>query len=231
MLYSFSKGGIHPPENKLSANNKILDLQVPASVIIPLGQHLGTPAKPIVNKGDVIKAGQLIATGEGFVSSNVHSSVSGKVIKIDDVIDVSGYKKPAIFIAVEGDQWIDAIDRTLVLNKTISLAGEEIIKKIADSGIVGLGGATFPTQVKLSVPRGKKAEYLIINGVECEPYLTSDHALMMEKGEEIMVGIQILKKALNAEKAIVGIENNKPDAIRSIKGTGKKIYRNCRLCA
>jgi electron transport complex protein RnfC len=222
VLYSFSKGGIHPPENKLSANNKILDLQVPSSVIIPLGQHLGAPAKPVVNKGDAIKAGQLIARGEGFVSSNVHSSVSGKVSKIDDVVDVSGYKKPAIFIEVEGDQWIDGIDRTPVLNTTISLAGEEIIKKIADCGIVGLGGATFPTQVKLSVPRGKKAEYLIINGVECEPYLTSDHILMLEKGEEIMVGIQILKKALNVEKAIVGIESNKPDAIRHLKVLAKK---------
>lgn len=216
-MQTFTHGGVHPPENKLSANCRIRDLEIPRSVVLPLSQHLGTPAKPVVNKGDVVKTGQLIAKGDGFVSSDVHASVSGKVSKIDDVVDMSGYKRPAVFIDAEGDEWADGIDRNPALATTIALGGLEIIRRIGEMGIVGLGGATFPTQVKLTVPRGKKAEYLVINGVECEPYLTSDHALMLEKGEEIMVGIQILKKALNVDKAIIGIENNKTDAIRNFK--------------
>ena len=222
MSTTFTKGGIHPPENKLSAQSRICDLQIPASVIIPLGQHLGAPAKPVVNKGDTVKAGQLIAKGDGFVSSNIHASVSGKVNKIDEAVDVSGYKKPAIFIDTAGDEWMETINRDPALLKAFSLTGQEIIGKIGEMGIVGLGGATFPTQVKLSVPRGKKAEYLVVNGVECEPYLTSDHALMLEKGEEIMVGVQILKKALNVEKAIIGIENNKADAINHLRILAQK---------
>jgi electron transport complex protein RnfC len=197
-------------------------MQPPASAIIPLGQHLGAPAKPLVNRGDNVKTGQLIAKGDGFVSSNIHSSVSGKVSKIDECTDVSGYKRPAVFIDTEGDEWLETIDRTPGLINTSSLTGEEIIQKITDAGIVGLGGATFPTQVKLSVPRGKKAEILVINGVECEPYLTADHALMLEKGEEIMVGIQLLKKALKVEKALVGIEINKPDAIKHLNALASK---------
>ena len=216
MLQTFTRGGVHPPENKLSANCGIRDLEIPKSVVLPLGQHLGAPAKPVVGRGDVVKTGQLIAKGDGFVSSCVHASVSGKVNKIDDVVDLSGYKRPAIFIDTEGDEWAEGIDRSPALSTDIRLSGQEIIQRIGETGIVGLGGATFPTQVKLSVPRGKKAEYLIVNGVECEPYLTSDHALMLEKGEEILVGVQILKKALNVEKAIIGIENNKPDAIRHL---------------
>jgi electron transport complex protein RnfC len=217
VLYTFTRGGVHPPENKLSANCRIRELEIPRSVVLPLSQHLGAPAKPVVNKGDVVKTGQLIARGDGFVSSHVHASVSGKVSKIDDAVDVSGYRRPAVFIDTEGDAWAEGIDRSPALSTTILLSGQEIIQRISETGIVGLGGATFPTQVKLSIPRGKKAEYLIINGVECEPYLTSDHALMLEKGEEILVGVQILKKALNVDKAIIGIENNKTDAIRHLK--------------
>jgi electron transport complex protein RnfC len=222
VLKTFTRGGVHPPENKLSADSRIRDLEIPRSVVLPLSQHLGAPAKPVVNKGDVVKTGQLIARGDGFVSSHVHASVSGKVSKIDDVVDMSGYKRPAVFIDTEGDEWAEWIDRSPALATTILLSGPEIIQRISESGIVGLGGATFPTQVKLSIPRGKKAEYLIINGVECEPYLTSDHALMLEKGEEIMVGVQILKKALNVDQAIIGIENNKTDAIRHLTVLAQK---------
>jgi len=222
VLKTFTRGGVHPPENKLSANSRIRDLGIPRSVVLPLSQHLGAPAKPVVNKGDVVKTGQLIASGDGFVSSHVHASVSGKVSKIDDIVDMSGYKRPAVFIETEGDDWAEGIDRSPALATTILLSGQEIIQRISERGIVGLGGATFPTQVKLSIPRGKKAEYLVINGVECEPYLTSDHALMLEKGEEILVGVQILKKALNVDKAIIGIENNKPDAIRNLRLLAQK---------
>jgi len=222
VLKTFTRGGVHPPENKLSANSRIRDLGIPRSVVLPLSQHLGAPAKPVVNKGDVVKTGQLIASGDGFVSSHVHASVSGKVSKIDDIVDMSGYKRPAVFIETEGDEWAEGIDRSPALATTILLSGQEIIQRISERGIVGLGGATFPTQVKLSIPRGKKAEYLVINGVECEPYLTSDHALMLEKGEEILVGVQILKKALNVDKAVIGIENNKPDAIQNLKVLAQK---------
>jgi electron transport complex protein RnfC len=191
VLKTFRKGGIHPPENKFSAHNGIRQLPLPGSVAILLSQHLGAPAKVIVNKGDEVRTGQIIARGEGFVSSNVHASVSGKIARIDDVTDISGYRRQAVFIDVAGDNWIETIKRDNTLEKEINITGEEILKKITEAGIVGLGGATFPTHVKLTVPRGKKADCLIVNGVECEPYLTSDHSLMLEKGEEIVVGIQL----------------------------------------
>ena len=213
MLKTFSLGGVHPAENKLSAGNKIEVLPVPAQVSIPIAQHIGAPSTPVVKKGDSVKVGQLIAKSSGFVSANIHSPVSGTVFKIDNVLDASGYKRPAVIIKVDGDEWDESIDRSPELKKEITLSPEEIIKKVGEAGIVGLGGATFPSHVKLSVPPGKKCDVLILNGVECEPYLTSDHQLMMEKGEEIMVGTEILMKALKVDKAVIGIENNKPDAI------------------
>ncbi|MBN1789857.1 MAG: electron transport complex subunit RsxC [Bacteroidales bacterium] len=217
MLRTFHKGGIHPPESKLSAHKPIQVLPVPGTVAILLSQHMGAPAKVIVNKGDEVKTGQIIARGEGFLSGNIHSSVSGKVSRIEEVQDVSGYRRQAVFIDVAGDEWEDGINLDTNLDKEIRYDGPEILKRITEAGIVGMGGATFPTHVKLTVPRGKKAECLVINGVECEPYLTSDHALMLEKGEEIMVGIQLLKKALQVNKAYIGIENNKPDAIEKMR--------------
>lgn len=213
MLKTFPTGGVHPPENKLTAGIPIEYLPVPGNVVIPLSQHIGAPANPVVAKGDTVKTGQLIAEGKGFVSANVHSSVSGKVSKVDASADSSGLKQTAVFIDVEGDEWLDTIDRSTDIVRDIRQSPEEIIKKCFESGIVGLGGATFPSHIKLNVPSGKKCDVLIINGVECEPYLTSDHRLMLEKGEEILVGISILMKALKVEKAMIGIENNKPDAI------------------
>ena len=213
MFKTFAKGGVHPQENKLSAKGKITDMPLPSSVSIPLSMHLGVPAKPVVEKGSEVKVGQLIAKGEGFVSANVHSPFSGKVTKIDKSLDSTGYKRDSIFIEIEEDNWVEEIDRSVGIKKEFNLSSEEIIGKINDAGIVGLGGATFPSHVKLTVPRGKKAEYLLINGVECEPYLTADHALMLEKSEEILIGVSLLKKALKVEKAIIGIENNKADAI------------------
>lgn len=213
MLKTFPIGGVHPPENKLTAAIPIEYLPVPETVTIPVSQHIGSPSVPVVNKGDSVKTGQIIATGKGFVSANIHSSVSGKVNKIEVAADSTGYKQTAVFIDVEGDEWISTINRSKEINRNIKLSPEEIIKRCFESGIVGLGGATFPSHVKLTVPTGKKCEVLIINGVECEPYLTSDHRLMLEKGEEILTGVSILMKALKVEKAMIGIENNKPDAI------------------
>ncbi len=216
-MKTFKLGGVHPPENKLSKDAPIRELPLPEVVSIPLSQHLGVPANPVVNKGDTVKTGQLIAKGEAFISANIHSSVSGVVQKIDEVVDTSGYRKKAIIIKVEGDQWEEGIDLSSDLVKEITLSAEEIVKKVNENGIVGMGGATFPSHVKLMVPQGKKAEYLIINGVECEPYLTSDHRLMLEKAEQMLVGIQIQMKALGVDKAIIGIENNKPDAIEHLR--------------
>lgn len=212
-LLTFSRGGVHPPENKISAGKRIEFAGLPEQVVIPVSQHLGAPSKVLVNRGDEVKTGQLIAQAEGFVSTNIHSSVTGKVLKVDTFADASGYKKMAVQIQVEEDQWEDGIDTSDDLLASIEGSSEEIRNKILSAGIVGLGGATFPSHVKLMTPKGKKAEYLLINGVECEPYLTADHALMMEKNKQLVVGIKILMKGLGVEKAIIGIENNKPDAI------------------
>ncbi|MCU0461977.1 MAG: electron transport complex subunit RsxC [Bacteroidales bacterium] len=212
-MKTFPTGGVHPPENKLTSNCPIQVLPIPQSVAIPVSQHIGSPANIIVNKGDSVKTGQVIAESKGFVSACIHSSVSGKVNKIDTVIDSTGYRQTAVFIDVEGDEWVDTIDRTDEIVTEIKLSSEEIIKRCLQSGIVGMGGATFPSHVKLTVPAGKKCEVLIINGVECEPYLTSDHRLMLERGEEVLIGASILMKALNVNKAMIGIENNKRDAI------------------
>jgi len=216
-LKTFTLGGVHPEENKLSADKAIEVLPLPEKVYVPVSQSLGAPSKVVVEKGATVKTGQLIAKGESFISANVHSPVSGKVVKIDDVIDSSGYKRQAVFIDVVGDEWEESIDRSPEIISEITAERDTIIKKINELGVVGLGGATFPTHVKLMVPDGKKAEYLLINGVECEPYLTADHRLMLEKGEEMMIGISILKKALGVSKAFIGIENNKPDAIEHLR--------------
>ena len=214
-LKTFPMGGVHPEENKLTASKPIQKLAVPEEVVIPISQHIGAPAKPVVEQREKVKVGQVIAKSEGFVSANIHATISGTVAKIDKVIDATGYKRDAIIIKAgrDGEEWDEQIDLTDTLVKNISIQRDEILKKIADAGIVGLGGATFPSHVKLSVPKGKKADCLIINGVECEPYLTSDHRLMLEKGDEIIVGTRILMIALGVEQAIIGIENNKSDAI------------------
>lgn len=223
MLKTFKIGGVHPPENKLSAGEKIKVLPVPEQVIIPLGQHIGAPATPVVQKGDKVKVGQLIAQASGFVSANIHSPVSGTVLSIDQVTDASGLSKPAVTVKTEGDEWMPEIDRSEKIEHNITQTKEEIIKSITAAGIVGLGGATFPTHVKLTPPPGNTAEVLIINGVECEPYLTADHRIMLERAEEIIIGVQILMKAIGVKRAVIGIENNKKDAIEHLQNVAGKV--------
>ena len=220
-LKTFRMGGVHPLEGKLTAGKAIEQMPVPSEVVMLVSQHLGAPAECVVQKGDQVKVGQLLAKATGFVCANMHSSVSGSVTKVDKILDASGYPKPAIFISVEGDEWVDEIDRTPTVVRECNLEPKEIIDRIAAAGVVGMGGATFPTHVKLSVPPGRKAEFLIINGVECEPDLTSDHRLMLEHGEELLVGIAILRKALGNPPAIIGIERNKPDAIAHLTELAK----------
>ena len=188
-------------------------------IIVPLGQCLGAPADCIVNKGDHVLTGQLIGTAKGFISANVHSPATGTVAKIDVVMDHTGYYKPAVFIDVEPDQWAEGIIETDKLLTDIKLDSKQIIDKVKECGIVGMGGATFPTHVKLMVPEGKKAEYVIINAAECEPYLTCDYRLLLEKTQEFLMGVKILMKAVNTNKGIIGIEQNKMKAIELLDKT------------
>lgn len=216
-MKTFKIGGVHPAENKLSASNPIREAALPKQAVFSMFQHIGAPAKPLVKKGDVVKVGTVIAEAGGFVSAPVHSSVSGTVSKVDVVIDASGTRRQAIFVDVDGDEWEPAIDRSpelVRLSDRPELDAATIINKVKEAGIVGLGGATFPCHVKLSPPPGSKAECVIINAVECEPYLTADHRLMLEHPEEILVGVSLIMKAVSVEKGYIGIENNKPDAIR-----------------
>jgi electron transport complex protein RnfC len=212
-LKTFKIGGVHPPENKLSVDIPIKTLPLPEKVSLPLSQNLGAPAVPVVKKGDRVSVGTLIARGEAFISAHVHASVSGTVEKIDDVLDASGYKNKAIVIQVDGDDWEPAVDRSQDLVRDVDLEAGAIVEKIKAAGVVGLGGACFPTHVKYMFPGDKTADAVIVNGVECEPYLTADHRLMLERTDEILVGALILMKAAKVDRVFIGIEANKPDVI------------------
>lgn len=215
-IRTFRIGGIHPEENKLTHEVPTQVAPLPKQAVFPLSQHIGAPAKPVVAKGDVVKVGTLLAEAGGFVSAPIYSSVSGKVSKIDSAFDASGYRKPAIIVSVEGDEWEESIDRSEVLVKVEDrpeLTPESIVESIKKAGVTGMGGAGFPTFIKLCPPPGATAECVIINAVECEPYITSDYRLMMEHADEIIVGLQLLMKAAKVEKGYIGIETNKPAAI------------------
>ena len=215
-MKTFKIGGIHPEENKLTAEVATQVAPLPAQAVFPLSQHIGAPAKPVVAKGDKVKVGTLIAEAGGFVSAPIYSSVSGTVLKIDTAIDATGYRKPVIVITTEGDEWEESIDRSDKLERLEDhpeLTPEEIVERVKRGGITGMGGAGFPTHVKLCPPPTAKAECVIINAVECEPYITSDYRLMMEHPDEIVVGLQLLMKAAKVSRGYIGIEQNKPKAI------------------
>jgi electron transport complex protein RnfC len=230
-MKTFHIGGVHPAENKLSAGSPIREAALPKQAVFSMFQHIGAPAKPVVQKGDIVKVGTLLAEAGGFVSAPVYSSVSGKVNKIDAVLDASGTRRMAIIIDVEGDEWEESIDRSKDLVRLADrpeLDSKTIVDKIKNAGIVGLGGATFPCHVKLTPPPGCKAECVIINAVECEPYLTADHRLMLEHADEILVGVELIMKAVNVTKGYIGIENNKPDAIKLMTEKAKQ-YPNIEI--
>lgn len=215
-IKTFRIGGIHPDENKLSNDAVTQPAPLPKQAVFPLSQHIGAPAKPVVKKGDKVKVGTLIAEAGGFISAPIHSSVSGTVFKVDNAINASGYLQPAIIINVEGDEWEETIDRSdklETLEEHPELTPEEIVNRIKAAGVVGMGGACFPTFVKLCPPPGAKPECVIINGVECEPYITSDYRLMMEKGDQLIEGVKILMAGAKVNKGYIGIEDNKPAAI------------------
>jgi electron transport complex protein RnfC len=215
-IKTFRIGGIHPEENKLTHEVETKAAPLPRQAIFPLSQHIGAPAAPIVQKGDKVKVGTKIAEAGGFVSAPIFSSVSGTVAKVDTAVDATGYRKPCIFIDVEGDEWEETIDRSEKLELVKDhqeLTPEEIVKRIKDAGVVGMGGACFPTFIKLTPPPTAKAECVIINAVECEPYITADYRLMMEHADEIIVGLELLMKAAKVTRGYIGIETNKPKAI------------------
>lgn len=215
-LRTFRIGGVHPEENKLSLESATQIAGLPRQAVFPLSQHIGAPAKPVVKKGDKVKVGTLLAEAGGFVSAPIYSSVSGTVVKIDEAVDATGYRKPSIVVKVEGDEWEEYIDRTdklETLEAHPELTSEEIIERIKKAGVTGMGGAGFPTFIKLCPPPTAKAECVILNGVECEPYITSDYRLMMEHADEILVGLELLMKAVKVAKGYIGIEENKPKAI------------------
>ena len=221
-MKTFRMGGVHPEENKISNDAAIEVMPVPAQMVVLMNQHLGAPATPIVQKGDKVKVGQLIGEAQAFMCANVHSPVSGTVLKVEPCKDAFGLAKPAVYINVEGDEWMETIDRTPDIKRECTLEPKQIVDKLKEMGIVGLGGATFPAHIKYNIPEGKKAEYLIINAAECEPYLTSDYRVMMEHAEEVCIGVSILRKALGVPNAYIGIENNKPLAIAKMQETARQ---------
>lgn len=216
-IRTFRIGGIHPEENKLTHEVPTQVAPLPKLAIFPLSQHIGAPAKPVVAKGDKVKVGTVLAEAGGFVSAPIHSSVSGTVAKIDTSFDATGYRKPVIIINVEGDEWEESIDRSETLETVEAhpeLTPEDIVERIKNAGVTGMGGAGFPTFIKLCPPPTAKAECVIINAVECEPYITSDYRLMMEHADEILEGLKLLMKAAKVDKGYIGIETNKPKAIQ-----------------
>lgn len=219
-LHTFRIGGVHPLEHKITAEVATVQAPLPVEAIFPLSQHIGAPAKAVVSKGDKVKVGTLIAEANGFVSAPIYSSVSGTVTKIDTVVDASGYRRPAIIVKVEGDEWEETIDRSETLetlDKHPELTAEEIVNRIKWGGITGMGGAGFPCHIKLCPPPTAKAECVILNGVECEPYITSDYRLMVEHADEILVGLDLLMRATHVTQGYIGIEENKPEAIRLLR--------------
>ncbi|MBQ5435590.1 MAG: electron transport complex subunit RsxC [Bacteroidales bacterium] len=221
MKKTFRIGGVHPHDNKISAEAAIEVFPAIETAYVSMAQHLGAPATPVVAVGDKVLVGQVIAEPSGFISGYVHSPVSGTVKKIEPRADIAGNLVPHIEITVEGDEWMENIDRTPDIIREIPYTAEEIIAKVKNAGIVGLGGASFPTHVKLAPPKDKKAECLILNGTECEPYLTSDDRIMRERPEEILLGGVIMMKALGVTRGYVGIEENKPAAIASMTEAAK----------
>ncbi|AWI03816.1 electron transport complex subunit RsxC [Clostridium drakei] len=226
MFKSF-RGGVHPNDRKSYTSGKAIEvLPVPNKVTIPVRQHIGAPCSPVVKKGDEVKKGQVIAKTDAFVSANIHASISGTVVDIGDYNHPVFGKCQAIVIENDGkDEWVEGIP--MERNDWEKLDKKELLNIIKEAGIVGMGGATFPTHVKLSPPPDKKVDTFILNAAECEPYLTADHRMMLEQSERIVNGVKITMKVLGIDKGYVGIEQNKPDAIdamtKAFEGTGIQV--------
>jgi electron transport complex protein RnfC len=212
--FSF-KGGIHPPDSKEHTKDKpITPVKIPSRLTVPLVQHIGAPAVPAVKTGDEVKMGQIIGTAGGFVSAPVHAPVSGKVGAVATVPLPSGAIAPAVVIENDGQDTWAALQGYADI---ASLSAEQVRGSILSAGIVGMGGAAFPTHVKLSPPKGKTIDALVLNGVECEPYLTADYRLMLENSREIVEGTKLIMKALGVARGHIGIEANKPQAAAAVR--------------
>lgn len=222
------KGGIHPPDKKeLSKDRAIVPTKPPKKVVIPLAQHIGAPCKSIVNIGQEVKKGELIGAPEGFVSAPVHSSVSGKVIAIGEFPLPSGRMAASVVIENDGkEEWTTLKDNP----DYMQLSPEELRGKVKDAGIVGMGGAAFPAHVKLSPPKEKPIDVIILNGAECEPYLTADYRLMVERPDDVVEGLKVLMKILGVNRGFIGIENNKPEAIDAMTRAASK-EDSIKVCA
>lgn len=216
------KGGIHPNELKeLSENSAFEVMPNPKQIIIPISQHAGKPAKPLVKKGSEVKAGEIIAEQDGFISSPIHSPVSGKVTKVATTVTANGFLNESIIIEpTDVNEFVKMPELNLE-----NVTPDEVRERIKQAGIVGLGGAAFPTYVKLSPPADKKIDYVILNGCECEPYLTRDYRFMLERTEDLISGLRLIMRTVGAEKGIIGIEDNKPAAIEKLKKAVKE-YSN-----
>jgi electron transport complex protein RnfC len=208
-------GGIHPPERKeLSREASITPVKPPKTVVIPMSQHIGAPCKPLVEIGQEIRLGQPVGEAGGFVSAPVHASVSGKVVGLGEFPTPMGRMVPCVVLENDmQDTWTELKDDPNYL----ALGPEELKEKIKAAGIVGMGGATFPTSVKLSPPKEKPIDTVILNGAECEPYLNADFRLMLEKPAEIVEGLKVLMRVLGVEKGYIGIEDNKPEAVEAMR--------------
>ncbi|MBN2373697.1 electron transport complex subunit RsxC [bacterium] len=213
-------GGVHPPDRKsLSVHKQIEPAVIPNVIVCPMSQHIGAPCQPRVKEGDKVKAGQLIGQADSFVSAPVHAPISGTIKAVCLAPHPIG--KPVMAVTIESDgldAWDDAIQEDLYYSR---LEPKDILNRVRNAGIVGLGGAAFPTAVKLSPPKGKRIDTVILNGVECEPYLTADHRIMLEEPEKIIAGLRLIMKVLNVDRAFIGIESNKPDAIESMSKVAK----------
>jgi electron transport complex protein RnfC len=217
-MKTFKSGGIHPDDMKRLSEEKALErVETPKQVVLPVSQHIGAPAKAVVKKGDKVAKGQLVAEANGFVSSPVHASISGTVTMVEPRRTAQGTLCDHIVIESDGeDRWSEGLP---VRREWKDMGVDRIRATIRDSGIVGLGGAAFPTHVKLSPPENRPIDTLIINGVECEPYLTCDHRMMLERAKGIVEGIRIVGKVLGVTRTIIGIEANKKDAFERMRDT------------
>ncbi|MBQ8537446.1 MAG: electron transport complex subunit RsxC [Clostridia bacterium] len=210
-------GGVHPREGvngkAVTGISPIQKAAAPSRVIIPMQQHIGAPCKPVVAKGDYVRVGQVIGEATGFVCAPVHASVSGKVVAVDRCVLPNGLQADAVIIDNDfTDTWVELTP----VAEPDKMTGKDLAQVVLKAGIVGLGGATFPTHVKLSPPADQKLDTLVVNGAECEPYLSADHRLMLENAATVIDGVKLIMTGLGVEQAVIGVEDNKMDAIKAL---------------
>lgn len=214
-LLSFKKG-IHPSYNKERTSDKPIELLMPkGEIVLPMSQHIGAPCTPLVKKGDRVLIGQIIGAPNGYVSVPIHSTVSGTVKAVEDRLVPNGSK--VLSVVIENDGLCEEDDCMCMIKNYKTMTNEEIVEVVKEAGLVGMGGAGFPTYIKLTPPPGKTIKHIIINGAECEPYLTADHRIMLEETDRVISGLRILLHMFPEAKGYIGVEDNKLDAIAKLK--------------